>query len=136
MNMSQLKQKLIDVRSMAMTTDLWSDRKNRSYLCLAGHSPDNDMTMQSTIKHFQTFDDRHLPANIRAEVKSRLRELDIEHKTITITGDGVIDSQISADSSDSQDRDEEIMKTSEESGSEVDPFFVHSLEYFEESSFA
>ncbi|CAF1619877.1 unnamed protein product, partial [Didymodactylos carnosus] len=166
--MSQLKQKLIDVRSMALTTDLWSDRKNRSYLCLTGHSLDNDMTMQSTIIHFQTFDDRHLAANIGAEVKSRLRELDVEHKTTTITSDGgsniraacathlkisrvwcvahrfhltvcnglglwkkflkketdnsdqygVIDSQISVDSSDSQDPDEEIMETSDESAGE------------------
>jgi hypothetical protein len=168
-HMSQLKQSLLDVSSMALTTDLWSDRKNRSYLCLTGHSLDNDMNMNSSILHFQTFDDRHLAANIGAEVKSRLHELDIEKKITSITSDGgsniraacsthlkisriwcvahrfhlticnglglwkkflkkenttsdqesLIHSQISVGSSDSQDTEEEVMDTSDESSGKV-----------------
>ena len=86
--MSQLKQTLLGVSSMALTTDLWADRKNRSYFCLTGHFLDNDMKMHSSIFHFQTFDDRHLAAKISAEIKSRLHELGIGNKITSITSDG------------------------------------------------
>lgn len=84
----RMKQSLVNVSSLALTTDFWSDRKNNCFMCLTGHWIDHEMAMQSSILHFQTYDDRHLASKIGAEVKVRLRELDIEEKISSITTDG------------------------------------------------
>jgi hypothetical protein len=87
-HMRQMKRAFIAAPSLALTTDLWADRKSRSYLCLTGHYLDDDMNVHSSIIHFQAFDTRHLAVNIGTEVRSRLHELNIQNKVASITSDG------------------------------------------------
>lgn len=88
LHFGRMKQSLVNVSALALTTDFWSDRKNNCFMCLTGHWIDKEMNMQSSILHFQTYDDRHLASKIGAEVKVRLRDLGIEEKISSITTDG------------------------------------------------
>ncbi|CAF1587487.1 unnamed protein product, partial [Didymodactylos carnosus] len=103
-HMSRLKQTLKNVTNVALTSDFWSDRRNNSYLCLTGHYMDTDVSMKSTVLHFQSYSQRHFAQNIAAEVNTRLRELGIDKKITSVTCDGAQNMQNAFDTIDQIDR--------------------------------
>lgn len=76
------------VTSIAITTDFWSDRKQKSYLVLTGHYIDDEFQQKSTVLRFSTFPKRHYSASIGLEIEKQLTELKIFEKISTITCDG------------------------------------------------
>ena len=100
----RLKDTLKSVISMALTSDFWSDRHNRSFLCITGHYIDSSTTMRSLILHFHSFDERHHAENIAADVGLRLRDLNIQKKITTVTCDGAFNMRNAFDSFDGIDR--------------------------------
>jgi hypothetical protein len=79
---------LQNVDFIAITTDFWSDRSSRSYLCMTGHWFDEGMDMKSRVLVFAPFNDRHTSVNISSELEQQLKRLKIFEKTTTITCDG------------------------------------------------
>lgn len=73
---------------VAVTTDFWSDRSSRSYLCMTGHWYDENMDMNSRVLVFTPFIERHTSVNISCELENQLKRLNIFDKTTTITCDG------------------------------------------------
>lgn len=73
---------------IAITTDFWSDRSSRSYLCMTGHWYDESMDVKSRVLVFAPFTDRHTSVNISSELEQQLKSLNILDKTTTITCDG------------------------------------------------
>jgi hypothetical protein len=73
---------------VAITTDFWSDRSFRSYLCMTGHRYDENMAMNSRVLVFTPFAERHTSGNKSCEIENQLKRLNIFDKTTTITCDG------------------------------------------------
>ncbi|CAF3459138.1 unnamed protein product [Rotaria sp. Silwood2] len=82
--MTQLK----NVDCLAVTTDLWSDRKLNSYICLTGHFLNGDSKLISTVLSFTSFRERHTGEQIGYTIKKALKRLQVYEKTRTITCDG------------------------------------------------
>ena len=82
--LTQLK----SVDSLAVTTDLWSDRKLNSYMCLTGHFLNGDSKLTSTVLSFKAFHERHTGEQIGYTIKKELKRLQVYEKTNTITCDG------------------------------------------------
>ena len=83
-----LLNKLKGVDSIAVTTDLWSDKKLSSYLCLTGHFLNNVSKLTSKVLSFTYFDERHTGDQISYTIKKELKRLQVYEKTHTITCDG------------------------------------------------
>ena len=83
----QLISELQSVESIAATCDFWSDKKNKSYLCITGHYVVGNH-LKSTVLAFNVFDERHTGENIAETIEYELRRLKIYEKINTITCDG------------------------------------------------
>ena len=68
------------MKSLALTCDCWSDRRQNAFFCITGHFVNDDMELNSTILHFQSFNKRHTATNIAIEVHNRLRDFGIQIK--------------------------------------------------------
>lgn len=76
------------MKKVSITLDFWSDRKQRSYLCITGHYITEEFDYQSKILSFDSFYDRHQGVRIAKIVKEKLMELNIFHKLQSMTTDG------------------------------------------------
>ena len=103
-HLSRLRGKLQTVKTMALTSDFWSDRHKNSFLTITGHYLDSDMNPKSTILHFQSYDKRHVALDIATEVRNRLRDLGIDQKVTSVTCDGAKNMQNAFDMFDKVDR--------------------------------
>ncbi|CAF2018070.1 unnamed protein product, partial [Rotaria magnacalcarata] len=81
---AELKQ----IDTLAVTTDLWSDRKMNSYMCLTGHYINPDSKLASKVLSFTAFPKRHTSGKISYTIKKELKRLQVYDKTHTITCDG------------------------------------------------
>lgn len=84
---AELIEKLKSVESIAVTFDFWSDRKQKSYLCMTGHFLANN-EFKSTVLAFNTFSSRHTSGNIAKTIEANLKTLGIDKKVTTMTCDG------------------------------------------------
>ncbi|CAF3328630.1 unnamed protein product [Rotaria socialis] len=76
------------IDTLAVTTDLWSDKKMNSYMCLTGHYINSDSKLQSKVLSFTAFPERHTGGQISYTIKKELKRLQVYDKTHTITCDG------------------------------------------------
>lgn len=83
-----LAKKLKMVKSMSVTTDLWSDKQLCAYLGLTGHCLNEQGQQESTVLSFTAFRQRHSADKIGKTIEKVLDELEIREKTNTITCDG------------------------------------------------
>lgn len=83
-----LAKKLKMVKSMSVTTDLWSDKQLRSYLGLTGHYLNEEGQLESTVLSFTVFRQRHSADKIGKTIEKVLDDLEIRDKTNTVTCDG------------------------------------------------
>lgn len=81
-------QQLNDANFVAITTDFWSDKSSRSYLCMTGHWYSDNMVVKSKVLVFTPYFDRHTSEKISSELEFQLKQLKIFDKTTTITCDG------------------------------------------------
>ena len=79
---------LKNVDTLAVTTDLWSDKKLNSYMCLTGHFINSDTKLASKILSFTVFPERHTGDQISYTIKKELKRLQVYEKTNVITCDG------------------------------------------------
>ena len=87
-HLSRLHNTLKTVKSIALTSDYWSDRHQNSFFCITGHFLDDDIKLHSTILHFQSFTQRHVSSNIALEIQTCLHALGIKNKVTSVTCDG------------------------------------------------
>ena len=83
-----LSSELEYVDSLAVTTDLWSDKRLNSYMCLTGHFLNSDSKLSSKVLSFTVFRERHTGDQISNTIKKELKRLQVYEKTHTITCDG------------------------------------------------
>jgi hypothetical protein len=79
---------LKNIDSLAVTTDLWSDKKSNSYMCLTGHFINSHAKLSSKVLSFTVFNERHTGEHISYTIKKELKRLQVYEKTHTITCDG------------------------------------------------
>ncbi|CAF4999278.1 unnamed protein product, partial [Rotaria sp. Silwood1] len=79
---------LKNIDTLAVTIDLWSDRKLNSYMCLTGHYINSDSKLNSKVLSFTIFPERHTSENISYTIKKELKRLQVYEKTHVITCDG------------------------------------------------
>ena len=80
-----LLKKLKNIDTLAVTTDLWSDRKLNSYMCLIAHFLNSGSKLTSTVLSFTVFHERHTSEQISYTIKKELKRLGVYDKTHTIT---------------------------------------------------
>jgi hypothetical protein len=73
---------------VSLTCDFWSDRLQKSYLCITSHYITNDFHYKSTILSFNAFYDRHFGVLIAKAITSKLNDLNLYNKLQSITTDG------------------------------------------------
>lgn len=83
-----LVNELIQVQSVGVTCDFWTDKRLYSYMCLTGHFITSAFQFVSRILSFSWFHHRHSSVNITTAIESNLKELNIYEKTTSITTDG------------------------------------------------
>jgi hypothetical protein len=83
-----LLNELKNIDTLAITTDLWSDKKLNSYMCLTGHFISSDSKLSSTVLSFTVFNERHTGEQISYTIKKELKRLQVYDKINTITCDG------------------------------------------------
>ncbi|CAF3680339.1 unnamed protein product [Rotaria sordida] len=76
------------IDALAVTTDLWSDKKVNSYMCLTGHYINSDSKLTSKVLSFTIFPERHTGEHISYTIKKQLKRLQVYEKTNVITCDG------------------------------------------------
>ena len=76
------------IDTLAVTTDLWSDKKMNSYMCLTGHYINSDSKLVSKVLSFTAFPERHRFGQISHTIKKELKRLQVYDKIHTITCDG------------------------------------------------
>ncbi|CAF4375234.1 unnamed protein product, partial [Rotaria magnacalcarata] len=76
------------IDTLGVTTDLWSDKKMNSYMCLTGHYINSDSKLQYKVLSFTAFPERHTGDQISYTIKKELKRLQVYDKTHTITCDG------------------------------------------------
>jgi hypothetical protein len=83
-----LLNELKNIDTLAVTTDLWSDKKLNSYMCLTGHFINTNSKLSSKVLSFTIFNERHTGEQISYTIKKELKRLQVYEKTCTITCDG------------------------------------------------
>ena len=81
-------EELKHIENIAITTDFWSDRSNRSYLVITGHYYTSDHQQKSKVLTFCSFNYRHTSEQIAKILKKKLQDLKILHKVNRIISDG------------------------------------------------
>ncbi|CAF4089715.1 unnamed protein product [Rotaria sordida] len=87
-HVKKMSTQLHDANFIAITTDFWSDRSSRSYICITGHWFTNNIDIKSKILVFAPFQDRHTAYNVSSEIEQHLKRLNIFDKTVSVTCDG------------------------------------------------
>ncbi|CAF1421677.1 unnamed protein product [Rotaria sordida] len=87
-HVKKMSTQLHDANFIAITTDFWSDRSSRSYICITGHWFTNNIDIKSKILVFAPFQDRHTADNVSSEIEQHLKRLNIFDKTVSVTCDG------------------------------------------------
>ena len=82
--------KLKHIDTLVVTTDLWSDKKMNSYMCLTGHYISSDPKLASKVLSFTAFPERHTSSQISHIIKRELKRLQVYDKIHTITCDGAV----------------------------------------------
>ena len=90
-----LLKKLKNIDTLAVTTELWSDRKLNSYMYLTAHFLNSDSKLTSTVLSFTVFHERYTGDQISYAVKKELKRLGVYDKTHIITCDGASNIRIS-----------------------------------------
>lgn len=83
-----LSANLKKVKSISVTTDLWSDKRLTSYLGLTGHYLDDNGQLTSTVLSFTVFRQRHSAEKIGKTIEKVLDQLQIREKINAVTCDG------------------------------------------------
>ncbi|CAF1297516.1 unnamed protein product [Didymodactylos carnosus] len=86
----KVKTSLESVKSLSITTDVWSNRKQESYFTLTGHyfEDDNLDRIKHTILSFKSFNGSHTADRYASKIQKELEKLNLESKTFTMTTDG------------------------------------------------
>ena len=85
--MADLKFCLEKIPSIAVTTDLWKNKKLEYFLTITGHFYTDDFQNISMILSFKKFKESHYAINISEFIKKELIKLNILDKVISITSD-------------------------------------------------
>lgn len=72
---------------IAITCDLWKNKKRRYFLAITGHFFDKDLNYRSLILSFKAFNERHFGNNIKTFIVKELAKLKIDNKCVAITTD-------------------------------------------------
>ena len=76
------------IDTLAVTTDLWSDKTVNSYMCLTGHYINSDSKLASKVLSFTSFPESHTSGQISHTIKKELKRLQVYDKIHTIACDG------------------------------------------------
>ena len=85
--MKNLKTLLQKNDKIALTTDLWKNKKLRYFLTLTGHFHDKDFNFHSMVLSFRKFTKNHKADNITKFIDKELDHLGIADKIVSITTD-------------------------------------------------
>lgn len=85
--MEKLKKYIETIPHIALTTDLWKNKKQEYFLTLTGHFLTDQNEYESIILSFRKFNKLHNADNISQFIIKELDELNIQDKIVSITSD-------------------------------------------------
>ena len=78
----KFKTSINQIKYIALTTDLWKNRKRQHFLALTGHFFNENFDYISIIFSFRHFNGRHLSTSIKPFIIKELQKLEIENSKI------------------------------------------------------
>ena len=78
---------MLKIDKIALTTDLWKNRKQRYFLTLTGHFFTADYRFHSMILAFRKFPISHKADNITEFINKELEKLEVTNKIVSLTTD-------------------------------------------------
>lgn len=84
---SEVKTKLSKSKSIALTMDLWSARKYRSFGAITAHYIDDEMAPKSLILEFESISYPHNATTLQNFLSATIKRFEIEMKVLAITTD-------------------------------------------------
>ncbi|CAF4068078.1 unnamed protein product, partial [Rotaria sordida] len=86
--MIKIKQACNDTKFIALTLDVWSDRRMRSFIAITMHTiSENDGTFQNYLLTFQPLSGPHTGDNLRRQLEDTIATFNIEDKVVRIVTD-------------------------------------------------
>ena len=82
-----LKKFLQKIDKIALTSDLWKNKKLEYFLTLTGHFLTKESNFHSMVLSFRKFAKRHTANNISEFINKELLKLEIKDKIVAITTD-------------------------------------------------
>lgn len=83
-----IKQKLLSVRYISLTADVWKSPKRQYFICLTCHFLTSTYENDSLILSFRKFAGKHSGQKFRSFINNELRKMNLELKVCSITTDG------------------------------------------------
>ena len=85
---ARLVERLQNIESISLTCDFWTNRNSKSFFVITGHFISTDFELKRTVLDFSHFPERHTADQIANTLRSKLQNLKILDRVVSVTCDG------------------------------------------------